>query len=71
MDELSNELYSRNGSTVSDDDAISTMISETEFLVDQEGVILLDTANRPAGDRTSVLGRLLPNSTGLSDPSQE
>ena len=69
LDEMSKELYSRN--TVSDEDAISTMASETEFLVDKEVVISQETMNRPAGDRTSVLGRLLPNSTGLSDSSRD
>ena len=49
LDEMSKELYSRN--TVSDEDAISTMASETEFLVDKEVVIPQDTTNRLAGDK--------------------
>ena len=57
-------LCSQEGAPLfSAEDAISTMASETEFLVDKEVVIPQEATNRPAGDRTSVLGRLLPNST--------
>ena len=64
-------LCSQEGAPLfSAEDAISTMASETEFLVDKEVVIPQEATNRPAGDRTSVLGRLLPNSTCLSDSSR-
>ena len=73
IDQLSMELAASK-TRDDDDDAISTIVTNDEFGVDQEVTIPDDTApaptKRPAGDRMSVLGQLLPNSAGVVTPSQ-